>query len=47
MKHLIEKITEMATRQPAENIQEATDVFNKFGIQITRTALKGGLGFQV
>ena len=47
MKHLIEKITEMATRQPAENIQEATDVFNKFGIQITRTALKGGLGFQI
>ena len=37
----------MATRQPAENIQEATDVFNKFGIQITRTALKGGLGFQI
>ena len=30
-----------------ENIEEATDVFNKFGIQITRTALKGGLGFQI
>ena len=28
-------------------VEEATDVFNKFGIQITRTALKGGLGFQI
>ena len=30
-----------------ETVEEATDVFNKFGIQITRTALKGGLGFQI
>ena len=28
-------------------VEEATDVFNIFGIQITRTALKGGLGFQI
>ena len=30
-----------------KKIEEATDVFDKFGIQITRTALKGGLGFQI
>ena len=30
-----------------ETIEEATDVFDKFGIQITRTSLKGGLGFQI
>ena len=30
-----------------ETIPEGTDVFDKFGIQITRTALKGGLGFQI
>ena len=30
-----------------QKIEEATDVFDKFGIQITRTALKGGLGFQI
>ena len=30
-----------------KKVEEATDVFNKFGIQITRTALKGGLGFQI
>ena len=30
-----------------ETVEEATDVFNKFGIQITRTSLKGGLGFQI
>jgi hypothetical protein len=30
-----------------ETVEEATDVFNKFGIQITRTALKGGVGFQI
>ena len=30
-----------------ETVEEATDVFDKFGIQITRTALKGGLGFQI
>ena len=48
MKHLIEKVTEMATRQPAEEIQEATDLYNKGGIQITRySAGKGKLGVQV
>ena len=30
-----------------KKVEEATDVFNKFGIQITRTALKGGIGFQI
>ena len=30
-----------------KKVEEATDVFDKFGIQITRTALKGGLGFQI
>ena len=30
-----------------EKVEEATDVFDKFGIQITRTALNGGLGFQI
>ena len=30
-----------------KKVEEATDVFNKYGIQITRTALKGGLGFQI
>ena len=30
-----------------KKIEEATDVFDKFGIQITRTALKGGVGFQI
>ena len=30
-----------------EKGEEATDVIDKFGIQITRTALKGGLGFQI
>ncbi len=30
-----------------DDIAEATDVYDKFGIQITRTALKGGLGFQI
>ena len=30
-----------------QKIEEATDVFDKFGIQITRTALKVGLGFQI
>ena len=29
------------------NINEGEDVYDKFGIQITRTALKGGLGFQI
>ncbi len=28
-------------------ISEATDVYDKDGIQITRTALKGGVGFQI
>ena len=30
-----------------DDLTEATDVYDKFGIQITRTALKGGLGFQI
>ena len=30
-----------------ETVKEATDVYDKGGIQITRTALKGGLGFQI
>ena len=30
-----------------KKVEEATDVFDKFGIQITRTALKGGLGYQI
>ena len=28
-------------------IKNPTDVYDKGGIQITRTALKGGLGFQI
>jgi len=28
-------------------VDEATDVYDKGGIQITRTALKGGVGFQI
>ena len=30
-----------------EAIPEGTDVYDKGGIQITRTALKGGLGYQI
>ena len=48
MKHLIEKITEVAAQQTAEEIQEATDLYNKGGLQITRySAGKGKLGVQV
>jgi len=28
-------------------LQEGEDVFNKFGIQITKTRLKGGIGYQI
>lgn len=48
MKHLIEKVTEVATQKTAEEIQEATDLYNQGGIQITRySAGKGKLGVQV
>ena len=40
-------ITRAKKHYNEETIEEATDVFDKFGIQITRTALKGGLGFQI
>ena len=30
-----------------EKIEEGEDVFNKFGIQITKTRLKGGIGYQI
>jgi hypothetical protein len=30
-----------------ETIQEGEDVFDKFGIQITKTRLKGGIGYQI
>ena len=28
-------------------LQEGEDVYDKFGIQITKTRLKGGLGYQI
>mgnify|MGYP001179806471 CR=1 FL=1 len=28
-------------------IEEGTDVFDKFGILITKTSLKGGIGYQI
>ena len=40
-------ITRAKKHYNEETIEEATDVFDKFGIQITRTSLKGGLGFQI
>ena len=30
-----------------EKIEEGEDVFDKFGIQITKTRLKGGVGYQI
>ena len=30
-----------------EKIEEGEDVYNKFGIQITKTRLKGGIGYQL
>lgn len=30
-----------------ETIQEGEDVYDKFGIQITKTRLKGGIGYQI
>ena len=30
-----------------ETIEEGEDVFDKFGIQITKTRLKGGIGYQI
>ena len=30
-----------------QKIEEGEDVFDKFGIQITKTRLKGGIGYQI
>ena len=30
-----------------EKIEEGEDVFDKFGIQITKTRLKSGIGYQI
>ena len=30
-----------------EKIEEGEDVYDKFGIQITKTRLKGGIGYQI
>ena len=41
------KVRPMRAQNEEAQVDEATDVYDKGGIQITRTALKGGLGFQI
>ena len=43
------KVSKKANKTTANEsvIQEGTDVFDKFGILITKTSLKGGIGYQI
>ena len=42
----IEEVRQSMIEQ-SENIQEGEDVYDKFGIQITKTRLKNGIGYQI
>ena len=42
-----EKTYSEQMQEELEPIQEGEDVFDKFGIQITKTRLKGGIGYQI
>ena len=46
LRRAIEEVKQSMIEQ-SENIQEGEDVFDKFGIQITKTRLKGGVGYQI
>ena len=44
---IIEQTYSEKMQDELEPIQEGEDVYNKFGIQITKTRLKGGIGYQI